>query len=554
MEAAAGPFGALARAQYRALAEMRWRLFRNSLRTTNGAAELGATVVANVMYSLLGLGLAAGMGGGAYAVAANGKWIVMAALFWAVLLMWQIVPVSIASFQEQFDPGGLLRFPVSFGTFFVLHMIFGLVDVSSILGGFCCVGIWVGVTIARPDLAGWMALALAVFAAFNVLLVRAVFAWIDRWMAQRRTREIVSAVFVMLALSAQLLNPAFHMQKGGKFSKQQVEQGKRWLNEAIRVQSWLPPGVAWQVVESAGEHRPAQGLEALAGLGIYVCGAGGVLAVRLRAGYRGENLNDAPARTKTERRGKELSLGGAGPVAAVMEKELRALTRSLPLLYGVAAPLIMVFFLSGLFVRRSAGGGGTAPAMALMISLGYAIVGFTQLFYNILGPEGSGVQLLFLSPTPLRKVILGKNLFHALLFAIDAVLVCILGSLRLGAPRADALAATVAWVMFALPVHLAAGNVFSLTMPYRTNLGRLARQRGSQMNALLSMGVQAGVLGIGIGIFALCLFLSRLWVAIPVFLVLAAGAWWAWRRVLGKVDAMAERRKELLIATLVKAE
>ncbi len=74
------------------------------------------------------------------------------------------------------------------------------------------------------------------------------------------------------------------------------------------------------------------------------------------------------------------------------------------------------------------------------------------------------------------------------------------------------------------------------------------------MNALLSMGVQAGVLGIGIGIFALCLFLSRLWVAIPVFLVLAAGAWWAWRRVLGKVDAMAERRKELLIATLVKAE
>ena len=33
------------------------------------------------------------------------------------------------------------------------------------------------------------------FAVFNILLVRAVFAWIDRWLAQRRTREILTRFF-----------------------------------------------------------------------------------------------------------------------------------------------------------------------------------------------------------------------------------------------------------------------------------------------------------------------------------------------------------------------
>ena len=106
-----------------------------------------------------------------------------------------MVPVTLASFQEHFDIGGLLRFPVGFGAFFLLHLIFGLVDASTMMGALCCLGIWIGITVARPDLCAWAALALALFAAFNILLVRAISAWIDRWLAQRRTREIVGALF-----------------------------------------------------------------------------------------------------------------------------------------------------------------------------------------------------------------------------------------------------------------------------------------------------------------------------------------------------------------------
>ncbi len=116
------------------------------------------------------------------------------------------------------------------------------------------------------------------------------------------------------------------------------------------------------------------------------------------------------------------------------------------------------------------------------------------------------------------------------------------------------MAATAAWLLFALPCNLAAGNIFSLTMPYRINPGRISRQRGSQANALLSLLIELGVMGVGAVVFALCWFLERPWLAVAVFLVLAGAAFLAWLRVLGKVDGIANRRRDTLIETLMKAE
>jgi ABC-2 type transport system permease protein len=548
-----GPFSALARSQYKALASMRWSMFRNSLRTTQGAIELGARTVAFFFYALLGLVIAVGTGGGAYAIAASGKWEILPALFWVLFILWQAVPVTLASFQEHFDLGGLLRFPVSFSAFFLLHLIFGLIDASTIIGGLCCIGVWIGITIARPDLWAWTALGLLVFAAFNVLLVRAISAWIDRWLAQRRTREIVGALFFVGLLSLQLLNPAFRSQRDWRVTAESRAAGMRWVHTANSVQRWLPPGLAASEIERSAGSRPVAAVEAASLLGIYVLAAGGVLGIRLRAEYRGENLNDAPSRKKAERRTRTWLIDGSGPIAAVMEKELRVLTRAMPLLYGLAAPLLMVFGLSGLFIKRGVGP-SHFMSMSLLISLAYAMVGFTQLFYNNLGPEGPGIQMLFLCPTPMRTVMLAKNLFHSFLFFVDAVLVCFVSSLRTGWPAPAALAATAAWLLFALPVHLAAGTAFSLNMPYRMNLGRITRQRGSQASALLSMLILIGVLGIGAGIFALCSFFDRLWMATPVLLSLAGAAIIIWMRVLDNVDTMAYRRRESLVATLARTE
>jgi ABC-2 type transport system permease protein len=459
----------------------------------------------------------------------------------------------------------------------LLYLIFGLVDVSTIAGSLACLGLFTGITVAQPGLFAWTALALAIFAAFNILLARAVFAWIDRWLAQRRTREIVGAIFLLAMLSLQMLNPAFHeRRRTGPVSHEDHAASPReleerympWLHRANAIQRWLPPGLAVQAVRRAGEvTRSGEGngapisgsiaagalgsLESLGVLAVWMLATGGVLAARLKSEYAGENLGQAPARQKAQSRESGRQLGGSGPIAAVIEKDLRALLRTLPLLYAVGAPLLLMAIFSGAFLH-GIGPRGNVFALALPLCLVYAQLGFTQVFYNNLGTEGAGIQIYFLSPTPMRSVMLAKNLFHGALFWLVALTAGVLASLRLGVPQPAVIAATAAWLMFSLPCNLAAGNIFSLTMPYRVNPGRMARQRGSQANALLSLLVQLGILSVGAAVFALTYFLDRLWLAAPIFLVMAAMAMAVWRRLLANVDGMAAQRREMLMEKLTK--
>jgi ABC-2 type transport system permease protein len=227
----------------------------------------------------------------------------------------------------------------------------------------------------------------------------------------------------------------------------------------------------------------------------------------------------------------------------------------LPLLYALGAPLLLVLVFSGVFIRGT-GGVGQAHMypFALPLCMVYAQLGFTRLFYNNLGAEGAGIQLYFLSPTPFRTVLLAKNLFHSVLFGLTILTAGVLATLRLGQPDGVIVAATAAWLLFSLPANLAAGNVFSLVMPYRVNPGRISRQGGSQANALGGLLVQALVLGVGAAVFAACSFLDRLWLAVPVFLALAAGALVGWMRVLRNADGMANQRRDSLIATVMKTD
>jgi ABC-2 type transport system permease protein len=297
--------------------------------------------------------------------------------------------------------------------------------------------------------------------------------------------------------------------------------------------------------------------------------------VRLRAEYSGENLGSAPSRAKAapnrgemaislsnqdraglsqysiDRAGERI-LGESGPIAAVIEKEARSMLRTLPLLYSIGAPLLLVLVFSSIFIRN---GGAQAPVfpLALPVCMVYAQLGFTQVFYNNLGTEGAGIQLYFFSPTPISTVLLAKNLFHSFLFGLAAVVAAVLAALRLGIPDAAVIAATGAWLLFSLPCNLAAGNIVSIKMAYRVDPGRIRRQRGSQGNALFSLLLQLGFLAVGAAVFSLCWFLDRMWLAVPFFLALAVGAVYFWRRVLGNADALANQRRDELIATLMKA-
>jgi ABC-2 type transport system permease protein len=399
---------------------LRWEMFRSGLRSIHGILDLGATGIAWMIYAFFGLLFGTGMGIGTYALVSDAQWRYLPILFWVLCFLWQMIPVMLASYQEQFDLGILLRFPVHFGSYYFLYLVFGLLDVSTVLGAVCCLGMWIGVAVARPALLPWITLALAVFAAFNILLVRAIFAWIERWLRQRKTREILGAVFMILVLSAQLMNPAIYQKRhsGRSHSQQQAQQFeaakeryKPYLKQANAVQKWLPPGLAAQALRQSVEQNPAAGFVSLGVLGLYGVLVGGILAARLKSEYRGESLSVAPGRAKsatgsrtatgagvsgkeTQDRGAARMLGGSGPIAAVIEKDVRALMRTLPLLYAIGAPLLLVLVFSTVFLKNGATQAPVFP-LALPICMVYAQLGFTQVFFNNLGTEGAGILFPF---------------------------------------------------------------------------------------------------------------------------------------------------------------
>ena len=130
--AGGGMLGREARTQYAAMARMRWRMFMNGLRSIHGLLDLGATGIAWLFYSVMGLGLGAGLFSAAYSLASRASWQYLPILFWAISFLWLMFPLAVASFQEHSDLGILLRFPVRFGSYFLLDLISGLMEASTI--------------------------------------------------------------------------------------------------------------------------------------------------------------------------------------------------------------------------------------------------------------------------------------------------------------------------------------------------------------------------------------------------------------------------------------
>ena len=244
----------------------------------------------------------------------------------------------------------------------------------------------------------------------------------------------------------------------------------------------------------------------------------------------------------------------AGSIAAILEKEFRALIRTMPMLYALGAPVLLMLVFSGAFLQGHGPVGHVFP-YALPICAVYAQLGFIQLFYNILGAEAAGAcEVYFLSPTPFRTVMLAKNIFHIILFLLVATVALIVTTLRLGQPSPDILLTTIAWLCFSLPVNLAVGIIFSIRLAFRINPGRLSRQRGSQGNALLSLGVQLAIVIVSAGVFAIGWFLKQPFISAGIFLLLGIAAFYFWMRVLGNSAAMANARRVDLLATLMKTE
>ena len=536
-------------ARFRVVAWIRWRMLLNLIRTRRGSWEIVSLILFRGFFALVGLGMGTGLGFVSWDIASHNSFRVLAALLWPVLIVWQVIPIMLASFQENSDLSFFLRFPLNFPSYVAFYLLFGIFDVSTITGGVALLGILIGVTIAKPASFLPSLLALALFALFNILLTRMIFAWIERWLAQRKTREILGILFVSVVFMLEFLNPALY---GDANRIHFFGHGAimRRFDTIVRLQSFFPPGITANALNFLHSGQPILALANALCLALYAVAVGWLLIVRLRAEYRGESLGQAPTpitKAAPRRRG----LAGSGPVAAVVEKELHYLLRSGVMLYQLLSPLFIVFVFSGRSTNPF--GQQISHEFALPLANAWGFLGLTRFLYNNLGAEGSGIQLYFLAPTPFRKVLLGKNLVHVGIFCLEAAMVSTLVIFRTGIPSAQIVLLTTCWLAFALPVQLAAGNYISMTMPYRVNLARMGRGSGSAGNDLLSLLLEILVVAAGAVVYIILRFLGHPGLAAPVFLVLAAGSVLLWLRVLARSGHILAARRENLIATLSKA-
>jgi len=552
-------FGPLARAQYAAVLRMRRQMLVHSLRSTRGKFELVARFFWIGFFLFVGLGVATGCGFLAHQLASDDQLRLLPVLLWPILILWQVVPIMLASSQENVDFSFLLRFPVSFRSYLLLYLCFGIFDPASLIGGVAVLGVWVGLLTVKPELGFWFGIALFAFAFFNFLLTRAIFSWIERWLAKRKTREILGMVFLAIFLSFQLLNPALAGSSRRSGVTIDLAGLRRTGHVVAAMQRPLPPGLAASFIALAAKGRTGAAGGTLGGIFAYIGAAGVLLGLRLRAEYRGENLGEAPQAGKRQPRKAVSASAGVpatqtsrrwldGPIRAVLTKDLLYLSRSGIMLFSMLAPLVIMFGLGGQV--RSAH--SPIAQFAFPFAVAYGFLPLTRQVCNSLGGEGAGIQLYFLSPTPFRTIMLAKNLLQVSLFVVELTLVCLIVFSKYGPPTPKIAALTVCWLLFALPANLAVGNVLSIAMAYRMTLTRVTREKGSVGNGLLSLLNQIVIFGVGAVVYLPLAYFGHSELAGPVLLAFASVAVFAWLRGLGNVDRMAANRRESLLADLVR--
>ncbi|MCL6480162.1 MAG: hypothetical protein K6U02_00405 [Firmicutes bacterium] len=530
------------------VAELRWRLLRNSLRSERAQLELMGTLLIAGLGALVVLGGLLGFAAVSYAAVRRGSPQPLTILLWSIFLVWQLLPLVLAAFASGISFRGLLVLPLRFHTFFLLHLAHGVLDPAGITALAWLAGVLVGVGLAAPQGLAATALLLLGFALFSLLLNRLLYLWLERLLTRRRTREALFLAFILAMFGLQFVGLA--AERWGRSAAPLLQQVSEWMQI-------LPPGLVGTAVVDRGS--PGTLLGALALLGAYAAGCGWFLRRRLLAQYRGEDVGETTApRPAPPAKGKAVGElvwelpGVSPPVAAVFSKEVRYLWRNGVALLNLFVPLAFLVFLT-MATTPNEGSGflNRGPDVLFPMAVGYAVLVLAPIGYNSFAFDGRGIQFFLVAPVRFREVLLGKNLLLGLIWAVEIVVLWLWIGGYAGWPRPGLTLVTLAALAFVLLVHFSVGNYMSLAYPRRFDFGKF-RQHQSGMTALVLMVTQLVVLGICTLIFLVAFRSMTVWLAGVVFVVLAALGGWLYGWSLEYSSRLAERMREVLTSELGK--
>ncbi len=547
---------AQSRAQFAALAKLRWHIFRNAFRRKGGGGEFAARIILFPILGVVAFGPIIGAGYGAFFLVSSGRIAMLPLLTWAIFALWMLVVLNIAPPGLSFDINTIIRFPLSFPRYLTARIVFGLLSASTVIGTLAILSADIGIAIAK----------LASFALANIFFTRMVLVWVERWLSTRRAREIFTAFFLFASLGFQYINLNFNPGLQGRHHRasSHLPLLRKIFHFIQPIAAFLPPGLTASSIVRYSQSHFFAATALLFGLVLFGALFFSVYAWRMHREFRGENLSEvkqpnqpaarraAPAPQSAHIPNSVLiptrTFGLNSTIIACLQKEFIYLRRNINQLYGFVAPVFMVF----LFANRLSASGRFGNFI-FPVAIAYSVLGVSILSYNALGMDGSGVQLYFMAPARMRDIFLAKNLTGFLLNLVELVVIFAVIAFVAQPPALVIALATICWLLFATFINGAVGNLRSLAAPKKIDLTKASRKQASQLSVLIALGILVACAAIGFAVLVLAGYFGRPWLMIPILLALAIAAFTFYVVVLNRLDTIALHHREALAEELCKA-
>jgi hypothetical protein len=540
---------------------LKWRLLRNSLRSSRAVVNRAASVLGMLIALFLALMVALILGFASYALsqpdalgdafrrtatrdvaASASAEFVFFLMFGFIYLMWATLPLSIGG-SKQFDAGKLLMYPITLRKLFAVDFLSELTTLHSVFAIPAVIAICVGVALGTGNLTTALLTAVPALI-FGIALSKWLSTTIGSLLRRRRARgeTIVALIGAVAGLSAAV---------AGQIAPLLFKHA-----ESIRSLRWTPPGAAAFLLIGSADDPIGYGLAfiTLIGYGIALIIFTYWIARRAALGIDGKRRQKTPviADNVTGYAGWQLPLV-SGELSAVVEKEVRYVMRNAQVRMMALMPLILIVirFVNAqrLGTARPTPGIFTTYGAGLLATGGvlYVFIFLAGLSCNHFAFEEGGMRTLILSPIDRRKILLGKNIAITLLALVFATILLTINTIvfrDLDAPKL--LFISLSFVIFAA-LSATMGNWLSIRFPKRMRFGKRLNVSGVAGLLLIPMVIVLGtppLLATIAGIFTKSLVYEYL--TLFGFAVLAVGFYFLMLNFQGR--SLAKREIDILEA------
>lgn len=444
---------------------------------------------------------------------------------WAMLAIcayWQMMPILSASMGAGLDLRKLLVYPVPHRKLFLVEVLLRFTSGTEML--LVLAGVMAGLA-ANAETGGWtsiprlLAVAL-IFILFNVLLASGTRSILERLLARRKVREVMAILMAMVwVLPRFLIATGFRPKSAGPAGAFIGLLALPW-SAAARAALPLQSGqVEWLA------------LFGLCGWTLLALWFGrrqfekslryDAIAAQAAVFRPGEN-----GRSWTEWFYRLPGVLWRDPLAAIVEKELRSLSRTprfrMVFVMGFTFGLLVWFPM--IVTHRPGRSAEPSPYFLLIVCL-YALTLLGQVSYwNCFGFDRSATAFYFAAPVPISRILIGKNLASLFFIYLEVlILTSVTLALRLSAGWQRAIESLLVMGICSL-YTLALGNISSVHYPRGLNPERVSQGGSSgKFQGLVFLLYPVTLLPVGLAYLARYAFNSDLIFAIGLLIAAVIG-------------------------------